>query len=242
MFCTSLRKRSEWATVPSTLLSSQNPRWKEKSLKTHDIAIPVPQFKHDESRTLFFLLALSSSDLQDPASAMERIQHLYHHTGGRNAGILFLLNEKTPKGNGTIAMMNLQVRYNNYSLLLFQDLRLTALSLFSALEMPIIPLFSLSSFSTTLFAFQHQLVNKHQSATPPPIDQAISLLPYCTSNPTLPEHARNVVSDICHSLSEVSHAATTESGQQGLRDWLDGSVPGAAQDIIDFWAQELVVY
>lgn len=35
MFCTSLRKRPEWATVPSMFLSSQNPRWKGWSHSPH---------------------------------------------------------------------------------------------------------------------------------------------------------------------------------------------------------------
>ncbi|KAH7364150.1 hypothetical protein BKA65DRAFT_389196, partial [Rhexocercosporidium sp. MPI-PUGE-AT-0058] len=199
-------------------------QYTEKSLQTHDIAIPLPKHNHDESHALFLLLALSPSDLQSPASAMERIQHLYHHTGGRDVGVLFLLNEKTPKVNGTIAMMELQV------------------SLFSILEMPIIPLYSLPSLSAILSTFHRQLINKYHSAAPPPINPAVSLLSYCTNNPPLPEHARNVVSDICHSLSEVSSAATSESGQLGLKNWLDERVPGAAQDIIHFWAEEVLVY
>ncbi|PVH85833.1 hypothetical protein DL98DRAFT_511366 [Cadophora sp. DSE1049] len=222
MFCTSLRKRPEWATVPNTLLSSQKPRWGEQSLTTHDLAIPIPN--RDGSLDTFLFLALSPSDIQPPASAMARIQHLYHHTGGRNVGIVFLVNEQTPKGNGTIALMHLQV------------------GIFSTLEMPIIPLFSLSTLQTTLSNFQYQLVHKRRSATPSPIQPAISLLPYCTNNPPLSEHARNVVSDLCHSIADVACAATSADGQLGLKAWLDPSVQGVAQDIIDFWEEEIIVY
>ncbi|KAL2072598.1 hypothetical protein VTL71DRAFT_11941 [Oculimacula yallundae] len=224
MFCTCLRKRPEWASVPKTLLSSKSARWEEKSLNTYDIAIPLPQSRHDLPRTLFHLLALSPSDLEDPASSTARVQHLYHHTGGQNVGILFLLNEKTPKTDGTIAMMNLQA------------------SLFSILDLPILPLFSLSSLETTLSSFQRQLVASRLSKAPPPINPAISLLPYCTNNPPLPEHARNVVSDICQNLSGVSHIATSVDGKRVLESYLDEAVPGAAQDIVGFWAEEIVLY
>ncbi|KAK0126481.1 hypothetical protein ONS95_008078 [Cadophora gregata] len=222
MFCTSLRKRPEWATVPNVLLSSQKPRWREQSLTTHDLAIPVPN--GDGPLDTFLFLTLSPSDTQPPASALARIQHLYHHTGGRNVGIVFLLNEKIAKGNGTIALMDLQV------------------SIFSTLEMPIIPLFCLSTLQKTLSDFQFQLVQKRRTAVPSPIKSVISLLPYCTNNPPLPEHARNVVSDICYCLGDVARAATTADGQQGLKEWLDVTLPGAAQDIIDFWEEEIIVY
>ncbi|CZT49890.1 uncharacterized protein RSE6_10792 [Rhynchosporium secalis] len=224
MFCTSLRKRPEWASVPTTLLSSQTLRWEEKSLKTYDIAIALPQSRHDSTLTLFHLLALSPSDLQDQALSMARIQHLYHHSGGQNVGIIFLLNEKSSKVNGTIAMMNLQV------------------SLFSILEMPIIPLFSLSSLETALSAFQRQLAETRLSTMPAPVNPAVSLLPYCTNSPPLAEHARNVVSDICQDLSGVSHLATSVDGQSCLRNYLDEAVPGSAQAIIDFWADEIIIY
>lgn len=176
---------------------------------------------------------------------MERIQHLYHHTGGQNIGILFLLNEKTPKGNGKVAFMDLQVRYVpgcHHMPLPTNTANKQLLSLFPTLEMPIIPLFSLTSLEATLTSFQRQFAYQRRSSTTAvPANPGVSLLPYCTNNPPLPEHARNVVSDICRSLSAVSRAATSEDGQLGLREYLDGTVPGAAQDVIDFWAEEIIV-
>jgi len=41
---------------------------------------------------------------------MARIERLYHLTGGRQVGIIFLLQEKSPNGSGTIPYMNLQCR------------------------------------------------------------------------------------------------------------------------------------
>jgi len=79
----------------------------EQTLETHDIAIPIPQ---GDQKEFFRILLLSSSDLQHPASSTDRIQRLYHQTGGRHVGIVFLLNETTQSGNGTVSLMNLQAR------------------------------------------------------------------------------------------------------------------------------------
>ncbi|EKD15551.1 hypothetical protein MBM_06179 [Drepanopeziza brunnea f. sp. 'multigermtubi' MB_m1] len=225
MFCTSLRKRVEWATVPSTLLASQAPKWKEQTLTTHDLAIPIPLPKTHQRDALetFLLLALSPTDLLDQPATMSRIQRLYHHTGGRNVGILFLLNGKTLKSNGTVAFMNLQ------------------LTLLKTLEIPLIPLSSLSTIQHTLSAFQCQLVSKRRADTIPQHNPAVSLLPYCTNNPPLPEHARNVLSDLYHSIPEIASVATSVEGKRRLRQWLEDSCPGVADDVVEFWAQEIFV-
>ncbi|KAK6587174.1 hypothetical protein PZA11_000464 [Diplocarpon coronariae] len=228
MFCTSLRNRPEWATVPNTLFSSQTLKWAEQTLSTHDLTIPLPKSRQHDTLESFLLLALSPSDLIQESgaeSAMSRIQRLYHYAGGMNVGILFLLNEKVPKGNGTLAFMRLQA------------------TIFPTFDMPIIPLASLASLQTSLSAFQRQVVKTCRSPTstqytPSP---ATLLLPYCTSNPPVPEHARNVLGDICRNLSDIARTSTTREGQQLLREYLEDSNPGTAKDVIDFWAQEIVV-
>ncbi|PBP19582.1 hypothetical protein BUE80_DR009602 [Diplocarpon rosae] len=226
MFCTSLRHRPEWATVPSTLLSSRTLRWAEQTLSTHDLTIPLPKSRQQDALESFLLLALSPSDLIPESranSAMSRIQRLYHHTGGTNVGILFLLNEKLPQGNGSVSLMSLQA------------------TLLPTFGMPIIPLASLASLQTSLAAFQKQLVKKRrsQTSTEMTLSPVTSLLPYCTNKPPLPEHARNVLSDICRSLSGITRVATTGEGQQLLREYLEDKHPGVARDIIDFWVQEI---
>ncbi|KAK2628051.1 hypothetical protein QTJ16_002697 [Diplocarpon rosae] len=228
MFCTSLRHRPEWATVPNTLLSSRTLRWAEQTLSTHDFTIPLPKSRQQDALESFLLLALSPSDLIPESGAnpaMPRIQRLYHHTGGMNVGILFLLNEKLPKGNGSVALMSLQA------------------TLPQTFCMPIIPLASLASLQTSLAAFQKQLVKKRRSQTSAEmaLSPVTSLLPYATNNPPLPEHARNVLSDICRNISDIARVATTREGQQLLREYLEDKHPGAVRDIIDFWVQEIFV-
>lgn len=128
MFCSSLRKRRDWALVPSNLLAQQQPRWKgsrlaeesrgfpaddslEETLETHDLAFPVPQRHPQEGRRWFRLLLLTSADIQPPSNHMARIERLYHQTGGLDVGIVFLLRDNNTQENGTKAFMALQLRY-----------------------------------------------------------------------------------------------------------------------------------
>jgi len=118
--------------------------------------------------------------------------------------------------------------------------QLTLSSLLSNFDMPILPLFELDMLQKTLCAFQQQLVNTRQ-ATPsaPQINPLAGLLPYCSTNLPMPEHARNILSDVCQSIPLLAQAATTNDGQQLLRQWLPST--GEAEDIIGFWEQEFVV-
>jgi hypothetical protein len=85
----------------------------EQTLQTYDLAIPLPQYQQGDQQEFFRLILLSSSDLQTPKAEMDRIERLYHQTGGRHVGIVFLLQENAPIGNGTIAFMKLQARLND---------------------------------------------------------------------------------------------------------------------------------
>jgi hypothetical protein len=82
----------------------------EQTLKTHDLAIPLPQYQQGDQQDFFRLILLSSADLQAPTAEMARIERLYHQTGGRHVGIVFLLQENASIGNGTEVFMKLQAR------------------------------------------------------------------------------------------------------------------------------------
>ncbi|KAF4628153.1 hypothetical protein G7Y89_g9995 [Cudoniella acicularis] len=153
---------------------------------------------------------------------MARIERLYHQTGGRQVGIVFLLQEESPSSNGTIAYMDLQA------------------SLLSSFEVPIIPLYSLSSLQPTLFTFQRQLVGTRKtiSTSIPQVYPGTTLLPYCTLNPPLGDHPRNILSDICHSMPELAQAATTPDGKAALENILPGQGRALFDDITGFWEQE----
>jgi hypothetical protein len=125
MFCTLLRKRSEWAPMLPKLLSSQTPRWTgdlssywlrpcltgvttEKTLGTHDIAIPLP--RRDVQGNYVRMLLLSASDMRPGADGASRIERLYHLDGGHHVAIVFLLDNKGGKEDGVKAYMDLQAR------------------------------------------------------------------------------------------------------------------------------------
>ncbi len=128
MFCTSLRKRPEWALIIPKLLASQTPRWTgkltssnnfghvslsvtvEKTLGTHDIAIPLPQRGDQGSRV--WMLLLSALDMQSSADGLARIERLYHLNGGHHVALVFLVdnNNQGVKADGVKAYMELQAR------------------------------------------------------------------------------------------------------------------------------------
>ncbi|KAI9730459.1 MAG: hypothetical protein M1818_008154 [Claussenomyces sp. TS43310] len=219
MFCTTLRKRQEWMTIVPFLLKSQSPRWTEKSLNTHDIAIPLSR-PNDEGG-FFRLLLLSALDLRASDQAMARIERLYHLNGSRLNGIIFLLNGTAPQEESMNAYMSLQANLLN-----------------SSFDIHVLPLFDTSSLSELVFTFHRQLLQNR--VIPTPLQQASRILPYCSANRPLPEHTRHVISDIVPNLKELARAATTEDGQHLIRQWLMGS-PAQADDVIDFWLQEYVV-
>jgi len=66
-----------------------------------------------------------------------------------------------------------------------------------------------------------------------------SLLPYASVNGTLPEHSRNILSDLFHTIPELSQAATTKDGQDMIRKWLDD--PVVASEVIGFWEEEFII-
>jgi hypothetical protein len=80
----------------------------EKSLVTHDIALPSSR---TGGRVGFRLLLLSTSDLRPPQDGWSRIERFLHLTGGRDVGIVFLLQETSSSENGIIPYMELQARY-----------------------------------------------------------------------------------------------------------------------------------
>ncbi|KAF7879055.1 hypothetical protein EAF04_000255 [Stromatinia cepivora] len=218
MFCSSLRKRQEWATLPSTLLMEKIPKWKgrETTLNTHDLSLPIRPSKEGEQE-FFRVLLLSSSDMQPSANISARIERLYRQTGGRNVGIIFLLHEKESSSDGMKEYVNLQI------------------SLMSTFKLPILPLRSISQFLATVQTFQRQLC----IVLPPRrVDAQYELLPFSNVGNAMTEHTRNILSDICHSIPELARTAATADGQEQLREWLSEPNAESAEDVIDFWKRE----
>ncbi|CZR50982.1 uncharacterized protein PAC_00857 [Phialocephala subalpina] len=171
---------------------------------------------------MFNIVLLSAHDMQPPANEVARVERLYHKTGGRDIGVIFLLKENPQHGNGTTAFIELQMNLCNF-------------------DIPVMPLTTLTNLQSTLSSFQRQLFNSRSAASSASrLNSVVALLPYCSNNP-LPEHARNVLSDLVHSIPDLAQAATTREGQAALRQWFSDSMPQVAEDVIAFWEQEFIV-
>jgi hypothetical protein len=184
------------------------------------------------------LLLLSPSDLSDPAAAFPRIERLYHQSGGRYVGTIFLLHEKATGNNGTIGYMNLQARYGGFNPC--TESLLTATSVFGAFDIPILPIYSIASFQKTVDSFRRQISGSTRPDQTSSGKPAALLLPYCTLCPPIQEYARNILGEEYHTLAEIAQAATTTDGQVAMRALLSdqSNSHSVAEEVIDFWAQE----
>ncbi|KAI1263026.1 hypothetical protein F5Y18DRAFT_429496 [Xylariaceae sp. FL1019] len=107
MFCSSIRQREEWATLPPLLLSSQSTLglWREARLETHDVAIPLSTPGAATRRTLRAIF-MSPTDVGS-SSNTARIDRLYFLNGGRDIAIIFLLKQQGQQGQqeGSMAIL-----------------------------------------------------------------------------------------------------------------------------------------
>ncbi|KAK1955908.1 hypothetical protein LY78DRAFT_707935 [Colletotrichum sublineola] len=217
MFCSSLRKRPEW--IPAIpLLAGSTLRLQESRLSTHDLALPLPQ---QQQQGRFLRLVLLSPKDVGAAATEERLERLFNLDGGRDAAVIFLLDQEGQRTNPTEAFMTLQINILN------------------KLEIPLIPLTSVGTLSTILANFQ--LV----PAAAKPIDSSaqatsLSLLQHMSSGiDPLSEHAANLLSELGRSPREVSILAVTDHGRARILDLL-GSVEGTR--VLLFLAQEKPVF
>jgi hypothetical protein len=128
-----------------------------------------------------------------------------------------------------------QQKHSSFPFNVARHFNLLTRLLSSSFELPILPISTASSLQPTLYAFHHQLLKSR--SVPVPVDPA-TILPYCTPCAPLPEHATNVLSDICPSLGDLARAATTKDGQETIRHWL--SEPTQAEEVIGFWLNEYI--
>ena len=63
------------------------------------------------------LLLLSAKDLESESISTKRVERLHMQGNGKHVGVIFLLQERNDNDTrrGTIAFMNLQIRYNTWS-------------------------------------------------------------------------------------------------------------------------------
>ncbi|KAA6415925.1 MAG: hypothetical protein FRX48_00644 [Lasallia pustulata] len=223
MFCTSLRQRPEWAPIIPDLYSCTSFQFRETTLETHDLALPL----HSASgigtpRLRVLLLSPSSIEASNRTATTTRIERFSTLTGGDSIAIVFLLHlpkpQPSPQHSGLHAYMTLQ-----------------ALLLSQSLSIPLLPLFAPTTLLRTLTTYL-----SHPPLPLRPSVPSLALLPHTTATAParpLPEHTTHVLSDLCHSLAEVATATATEEGRMGLREWVG---EGAVEGMGAFWAEEWV--
>lgn len=116
MFCTSLRRRKQWAPAVPHLTQHDKLKFRgtlscalhgilsrnstdrhcshqvrpESKLDTHDVNLPLPSSEPGQRYLRFILL---SSDDGDSDFKHERIERLYHQSGGSDAAVVWLVGE-----------------------------------------------------------------------------------------------------------------------------------------------------
>ncbi|KAI3397874.1 hypothetical protein diail_10275 [Diaporthe ilicicola] len=218
MFCTSLRRRKEWAPVLSRLLQNRDPKFRESKLDTHDVNLPLPSPGAPGTRYLRFLL-LSSTD-QDPAARRQRIERLENQSGGSDAAVIWLMGE----GGDQSSYLQFQIE------------------LIDGFEIPLLPLRSIGDLPDTLHRFHRSFLQGNFSRQDSTRTQSISamqkLLPYSGLSPPLREHTTNLLTDLTMGFAHLANKASTETGQLELAEYLGKE---EARRVVLFWTQEYLL-
>ncbi|KAI1128387.1 hypothetical protein F5Y10DRAFT_240566 [Nemania abortiva] len=179
-FCASLRKRLDWAGLPSLLWKSNSRdlsgKWKEIQLDTHDISIPLT------AQRVFRAIFISPRDMAS-ARTLGRIERLHNLNDGQDSGIIFLLKHDDDQQSAVPALMTLQ------------------LQLVGNWELPVIPVESVAAVPASLLALRRELVasDANRKAANP----ASSLLPFCSDKGRLAEHSVNVLTDMTSGFRDL---------------------------------------
>ncbi|KAF6834086.1 hypothetical protein CMUS01_06309 [Colletotrichum musicola] len=215
MWCSSLRKRPEWAPAVR-VLPDVVPRIKEGKLNSHDIALPTGQHNGHKPRILRLLL-LSQNDLGTRVTE-ERLDHLYSLQGGQDVAAIVLLSRSGEGKDPMEAFMKLQIEL-----------------LGKQMGINLVPLLTAAGLPDTLAALRPSLPSLpavQQPATPG------SLLRHMVSGKPLLEDQANLLSELGRTPSEVAALAETEEGRRRMLGLL-GEADG--KRVLDFLARDSLV-
>ncbi|CAN8098862.1 unnamed protein product [Discula destructiva] len=218
MFCTSLRRRKQWATAATVLLKHDKFKFRENKIDSHDVNLPLPSPQQPGQRYLRFVL-LSSAD-EESAYKLQRVERLYNLSGGSDAAVLWLLDES----GDPFAFMQFQI------------------GLMDKFEIPLVPLQTIEELPTTLLRFHRSFLQAHASTRQSEENSASgpvqTLLPHCTLAPPLCEHSTNVLSDLAIGFADLANKANSEAGRAEILDYLGQE---EAERVIMFWIQEYLL-
>ncbi|POR38228.1 Uncharacterized protein TPAR_01573 [Tolypocladium paradoxum] len=218
MFCSSLRKRREWAAVVPTLARSASPGWKGQTrLETHDIAFPVPS--HGGRGQLYRVVLLSTSQVGTP-EARDRVERLSLLDGRGKVAVIHLLADK----DGMAAFMKLQMEYAWPPVVWEQHGHPGSdpvSRMFTNDGIPIIPISSAVELPSCLDSLRRQCISdgpkdKQAEETSTRGD----LVSHCVRGQALSESQTNVLSDICGWFGDLAQHAFDPEGQRKMCDFL----------------------
>ena len=217
-------------------------QYQETNLETHDVALCLPSSSPGSNH--FFRLILLCPDDMTRAETPRRIEQFHRFEGGKNAAIVFLVDEDVTKG-ATLAFTKLQMELvmpNHPGLhlhLLTAEMKsLLSNPVFTTSPIPLIPLPTVLALPETLQIFQVSLTasrfNRHR---PRPEDIARDLLPHCTVGRPLSNRTTGVLINSCHSIKDMVDALALEESEVSLADALGGDLVEAKR-VISFWKYE----
>ncbi|KAK0618373.1 hypothetical protein B0T17DRAFT_618970 [Bombardia bombarda] len=214
LLCSGLRHTEPWASVTTQMLQSQRNRWREAVLGTHDIVLSLPQHS-PERRPVYRLILVSSAEIQKPESIF-RLERFHSSSGGTDAAIIFLLDERQPDG-AMCSYMDLQIEITR------------------RFDMPVMPLTCPEALPAFLQSFQASLVASN-TADYYPMDAARDLLPCCTfNNQSLPAQAINALSYAYLNFEELLSDVATEEGRMRISAAIG---PENVERFVTFWTGE----
>ncbi|WDK13808.1 hypothetical protein CGRA01v4_05089 [Colletotrichum graminicola] len=149
------------------------------------------------------------------------MERLFNLDGGRDAVVVFLLDQQGRGTNPTEAFMALQIEILN------------------KLELPLVPLASVAALPSTLANLQTVPATTQPTDSPAQV-APISLLQHMSSGSgPLSEHAANLLSELGRSPCEVAVLAATDQGRAQILDLLG---PAEGTRVLTFLAQERPVF
>ncbi|KAF7559673.1 hypothetical protein G7046_g4480 [Stylonectria norvegica] len=208
MFCSSLRRRQDWAPAIPALLGTGPSHWKEALLNTHDVAFPMRD--HVGHSVVFRLLLLSTLDV-DSRDARSRVERLSVLDGGKHAAIILLLSGK----DAVTALNRLQMHTSG------------------DVPVPIIPISSARELPTCLESLRRQcLSNNCPGAQTSEENTSSAIISHCVGGKPLSRDQRNVLAGISTGFTDIANQVLLTDGQSRMMDFL-GDTDGAR--IISFF-------
>ncbi|KAI4719110.1 hypothetical protein E4T48_04645 [Aureobasidium sp. EXF-10727] len=220
-FCTSLRRRSSFASIVPLLTAPTGLAVKESLLESHDIAVPIPDFPkpipNTKSNRVLRLLLISPNNMSEDKlpTTIARIQHFMALTGGLDVAIILSLSASKPFSSAKDLMNDSQVDnmdgVNSYS-------RLQA-ELMTRPELTWVPILPLAKLDGIV-----ELVKTHVQAIsrpkpkPSSAVRPLDMLAHCSPDRPLPPLAVNLASDVFSSLKHVCQDALAHQRNSSNQD------------------------